>query len=401
MTELALSTGRLIAQTVDWRVNRNAWRLLLPFLLLLCLTSSPEIRELTIRSLSDAYLQVTVFVAGTLAIVYFLEWRYSIDIGDVLDRSANWQPVVAALLGATPGCGGAIIVVTQYTRGYATFGSLVSVLVATMGDAAFLLIAREPTTALLVITLSVVVGSITGVIVDRIHGPDFLSRQAERTCPPFIPGSIAERNFIGFHKSARKIWLVLLGPGLILGIMTAFQIDADVWLGDIGGLGASRVFGVIGALLAVTMWACSRTSNTQLGYCPYTASEVTTGERIVRDTNFVTAWVVLAFLGYELAIYAIGADISTWFMTWAPLMPVIALLVGFIPGCGPQIVVTTLYLAGAIPLSAQLTNSIANDGDALFPAIALAPRAALVATLYSAVPALIVGYAWLFMFEGF
>jgi hypothetical protein len=64
-----------------------------------------------------------------------------------------------------------------------------------------------------------------------------------------------------------------------------------------------------------------------------------------------------------------------------------------------QIVVTTLYLAGAIPLSAQLSNAIANDGDALFPAIALAPRAAVLATFYSAIPALIVGYGWFILFE--
>lgn len=80
-------------------------------------------------------------------------------------------------------------------------------------------------------------------------------------------------------------------------------------------------------------------------------------------------------------------------------MPLVGMLVGLVPGCGPQIVVTTLYLAGAVPLSAQFANSIANDGDALFPAIALVPRAALIATLYSAVPALFVGYGWMVLFE--
>ena len=35
---------------------------------------------------------------------------------------------------------------------------------------------------------------------------------------------------------------------------------------------------------------------------------------------------------------------------------------------------------------------ISNDGDALFPAVAKAPRAAALATFYSAVPAIIVAY---------
>ena len=77
----------------------------------------------------------------------------------------------------------------------------------------------------------------------------------------------------------------------------------------------------------------------------------------------------------------------------------IAVLVGFVPGCGPQIVVTTLYLSGALPFSALIANAISTDGDALFPAIALAPRAAIAATLYSALPAVLIGYGWMLLLE--
>jgi hypothetical protein len=58
-----------------------------------------------------------------------------------------------------------------------------------------------------------------------------------------------------------------------------------------------------------------------------------------------------------------------------------------------------MYLAGLIPLSAQIGNTISNDGDALFPAIAISPRVAIVATLYSTIPALILAYGWFFLFE--
>jgi hypothetical protein len=53
-----------------------------------------------------------------------------------------------------------------------------------------------------------------------------------------------------------------------------------------------------------------------------------------------------------------------------------------------------MYLGGYIPISAQIGNSISNDGDALFPALAIAPKAAILATLYSAIPAVIVAYVW-------
>ena len=74
------------------------------------------------------------------------------------------------------------------------------------------------------------------------------------------------------------------------------------------------------------------------------------------------------------------------------------ILVGFIPGCGPQVLVTTLFINGLIPFSALLGNAISNDGDALFPAIAINPKVALLATLYSAIPAFVLAHSIYFLF---
>ena len=116
------------------------------------------------------------------------------------------------------------------------------------------------------------------------------------------------------------------------------------------------------------------------------------GRKLIEDTNFVTAWVVFAFVGYELTVTASGLDLAGLFGVWAAAVPALAIAIGLVPGCGPQIVTTTLYLEGTIPLSAQLGNAISNDGDALFPAIAKAPKAAALATLYTTVPAVLVAY---------
>jgi hypothetical protein len=109
--------------------------------------------------------------------------------------------------------------------------------------------------------------------------------------------------------------------------------------------------------------------------------------------------VIAAYLIFELSIYFLELDLTSVFDGWVLLTPLMAILLGFLPGCGPQVLVTTMYLSGIIPLSAQIGNALSNDGDALFPAIAIAPRVAVVATLYSAVPALILAYGWLFLFE--
>ena len=110
---------------------------------------------------------------------------------------------------------------------------------------------------------------------------------------------------------------------------------------------------------------------------------------------------ILAFLSFELCVYVFSIDLVSAFEGYRLLIPMIAVLIGFIPGCGPQVLVTSLYLTGVVPLSAQIGNTISNDGDALFPAIAIAPKAAVLATLYSAIPALLLSYGWMGFVEGF
>ena len=371
------------------RLAPNRWKLLILLTLASLLTISPDIADLVMSAMADAYLQVTVFVAATLAVFYAVEKLLRTDIGALMARSHRWQPAIAALLGALPGCGGAIVVVTQFTRGYASFGALISVLVATMGDAAFLLIAREPSTALLVIGIGLTVGTATGMIVDRIHSEGFLR-------PKQFIGDVARlaadmsRSLV--PAGGRAVWFALLAPGIALGAIVAFQKDPDLVIGIDG---FTVWFGFLGASVAMVLWSLSAGGKSHtIGGGSYDF-----GTRVVADTNFVTAWVIVAFVGYELAVHWLGTDIGTLFDSWVAFLPLVAILVGFIPGCGPQIVVTSLYLAGAIPLSAEISNAIANDGDALFPALALAPRAAIMATLYSAVPALLVGYAWFWLVE--
>ena len=99
--------------------------------------------EVVRASMVDAYLQVSVFVGFTLFIFIGVDSLTNFDIEKFLAKSKNLHVPIAALLGALPGCGGAIIVVTQYIQGRISFGSLVAVLTATMGDAAFLLLASE------------------------------------------------------------------------------------------------------------------------------------------------------------------------------------------------------------------------------------------------------------------
>ena len=357
-------------------------RLALPVFIFLSLLYEP-IRSITIPTLADAFFQVTVFVAATLFIYYYLVDRLpQLELSYLKAKSPTLEITFAAILGALPGCGGAIIVVTQFTKKQASFASVVAVLTATMGDAAFLLLAKDPIAALSVISIGVVTGIISGLIVHSLHADSF--------CHPQKTANYAHdcmKSNKAIHVG-EKLWMCFLAPCLVISLLIAFNVDFGEFDNTI------TYFGALFAAIAVTIWAFSSEGKT---YQQITAEDEEVSppskfSRIIQDTHFVTAWVIASFMLYEIAVSVFGLDLRAWFSEYAIYAPLIAVAIGLLPGCGPQIVITTLYIQGIIPFSALVGNAISNDGDALFPALAMAPKAALIATLYSAIPALLVSY---------
>ena len=347
--------------------------------------------EIIKSSVADAYIAVTSFVAGTLLLFYSLEKFCNIDLEYISSKKPKLEVFLSSFLGALPGCGGAIIVLTQYSRGKASFGSVVAALTATMGDAAFLLIAKEPLIGLLIFFIGFIVGFISGVIVNLIHGKSFMKMNG---CD-VIKLNSKPSNY-KTSKTLDLFWIILIIPGIVFGILSAFQIDLDAFFSNELIENPITFYGFFAGLLCFVMWVIPIVSGYK--YNPSGSNEKII-RRTVSDTNFITGWVILAFLAYELTVHFGNLDLEAIFKSYYAFVPLIAIVVGFLPGCGPQILVTTLYLNGIIPLSAQIGNAISNDGDALFPAIALHPKAAVKATIYSGIPAIIVGYSYFFIFE--
>ena len=353
-------------------------------LLLSLVFQGGEFGEVIRSSMIDAYIQVSVFVGFTLFVFIGLDSLTKFDVKNFLSKTQKFHVGIAAFLGAIPGCGGAIIVVTQYIQGRISFGSLVAVLTATMGDAAFLILAIEPTTGLLIFGIGIIVGSISGYTIDFIHGINFMQSETK------IKVEFEKINKT-FVSNFNFFWLFLFIPGFILGILVAFQIEFVS-----PAYNSLLVFvASAGAILSIFMWSLNPLSDFQC------STDKSRGllSRVVDTTNFVTTWVISGFLVFEIFMYFTSLDLKIFFDLWLPFVPLVAILFGFLPGCGPQVVVATFYLNGYIPLSAELGNAISNDGDALFPAIALAPKAAILATLYSAIPALVVAYGYFYLFE--
>ncbi|MFO4722546.1 putative manganese transporter [Vibrio cholerae] len=382
--------------------NLRYKRLLLPIALFALLVGE-NTRAVTVETLADSFWAVSTYVAFTLAIYHWVSrWLDGAHaLVSAYHRSRNLQVVIAALLGALPGCGGAIVVTTQFVSGKVGFGALVAVLTATMGDASFLLLASQPVTGLYVIGIGVVTGCVTGLVINALHRDDFMRPALTELSNKLRASCCSATSAVSFKAINLQglFWKYLLLPASLVAFASSFQIDINQVLSL-----PEMSIEWIGALLAVSsmlLWALTQ----EIEDYQSTVSEddkIRTShpmQKAAQDTNFVSAWVIIAFLAFELTLHFTGFEIGANWGNWGVWMPALGIVIGLLPGCGPQILVTSLYLSGALPFSAQLSNAISNDGDALFPAIALAPKAALMATLYSSIPAAIVGYGYFWLFE--
>ena len=329
-------------------------------------------------SLVDAYIQVSVFVAATLVLFYSAEKVFNFDLHTFFRQAKLYQVPVAAFLGMLPGCGGAIIVVAAYSSGSISMGAVVAALTATMGDAAFLLIAKRPDAAIVLLPTAWAAGILAGYVIDLFDHSRFDHHSCESQ--PASVGKVRWRDLA---------YGILAVPGLVVGVMALAQVEFTGVFHAVANL-----VGLTGIALGVLIWVFSPIGKT-------TSSKDSPITRMSEETSFITIWVVLAFLMFEYLDQFAGLNLAVLFETIAVILPLIAIVVGFIPGCGPQVLVTTLYINGLIPFAALVGNAISNDGDALFPAIAINPRAAVLATLYSAVPAVLVAYGFYFLLPNF
>ena len=115
-------------------------------------------------------LMITGFV---LAMMLIIEYLNVFTAGEWQNRLAGhvWgQYFLAAVLGVLPGCLGAFTAVAMYTHGVFTLGAVVTAMIASSGDEAFVMLALIPRQAVLLMAMVFGIGLGVGVLVDVAGG---------------------------------------------------------------------------------------------------------------------------------------------------------------------------------------------------------------------------------------
>jgi hypothetical protein len=396
--------------------------------------SAAQALEILVVSMRDAFLAVTVFVA---AMILLFSWLQFITAGRFvvwIRENRSLQPVIGAMMGLTPGCGGAIIVMPMYARGYVTYGTVIATLVATLGDAAFVLIgavfqdSSYLTPVIVVHATSFVVGVLWGYGVDSIEvtpttplgrfGPKFgtdeplveevaKAMEGKDTLIENLPREVPEGWGYRVLHQGYRIWWLVTAVGLCLAILLLGWYAQDpeyspelVWDPTTRD-GIVTWVGFIGTSLSIILYVSSKNFFAD-------DTEATIGDKLnsldetlvhaASETAFVTFWVLIAYLVFEFGILLSGikeSDMSEHGSGAGAVL--VAATIGLIPGCGPQIIAITAYVEGIISFPALVANAISQDGDALFPLLVRHKVASIWATIHTTLPAIIVGLVFLWV----
>jgi hypothetical protein len=371
------------------------------------------------RSAVDTVTTVTIPVAILLWVLGWLEASGRLQPSRFLAGSGWRQTVYSAAIAAVPGCAGGIAVSRLYVEGVVSPAALWAAHLATAGDASFVLLVGRPLAAIGIFAFLFVLGSVGGVMMS--------ARRREETAavlPPVVAGELADlgpedQPAAGVPRLYLAWVATVCAAALAAGLANSLGVAADAVAGVLA------VAAVIASVAVQRGWGTEASAQAEpradglacagpvavdagldvpalaVGCAPPSgprdgadrgAAAVRSALRIaVQDASEITLWVAVA----DLAFYAVqqvwGPQVAAWLNGDVLPVTVIAVLVGMIPGCGPQIFLARLYTAGSLPFAAILANSVSQHGDAIFPLLARRRGQAVRVTVTSTVLAMVVG----------
>ncbi len=285
---------------------------------------------------------------------------------------------LAALLGAIPGCLGAFTAVALFSHRLISFGAIVTAMIATSGDEAFVMFAMFPQKAALLTLVIFVIGIVVGFFVDKLSIGDKLSNlfsenslplHGEEKCDCFQKEKIIQELL---KPSIYRISLIIIISALLIAVSSGYLAgEAQIWM-------KMTIIGVVSFSLFVV---------------------ATVPEHFLKEhlwDHIVKVHILKIFLwtfGTLLIVHLLidNFDFNTLIADNMLLVLILAVLVGIIPESGPHLVFVTLFASGAIPLSILLASSIAQDGHGMLPLLAESKKGFLAVKVVNIVVAFIVG----------
>ncbi|MCR5003491.1 MAG: putative manganese transporter [Bacteroidales bacterium] len=332
-------------------------------------------------------LRTTALVTGLVIILMMIVESFDISsrgrITSWLKSKGLFQTIMSGIFGSVPGCVGGIASVSMYTRGLLSFGALLSMMIATVGDEAFLMLAVMPVKATALFALLLVLGIIAGLIYDKVSKkslmeprPEFVKEEEDNSTVTF-----------GWVRWKLVIAVVVFLVALLSGVFESGAHEAaHTHTQALPGLNEESLYWLVAGLSAIVLITLVVSSDTKVEQRLYK-------DILCHHTPMIFAWTFGVLLLTELLFHY--ADPTAWISENKFTMVIIAALMGIIPTSGPHMIFVTLFASGVLPFPVLLANSIVQDGHASLPLLAESRKTWLKAKTIKFVLALAICYIWL------
>jgi len=323
-------------------------------------------------------LMITSFVFVMMLAIEYINVQTKGSWQNSLQRSRWLQYVLSAFLGATPGCLGAFTGVALYAHNIVSFGALVTVMIATSGDEAFVMFSLFPGKMLLLTAILFLLGIVVGFISDILFKPEskiikkvkkHLAVHEEDECVCYPKGEIlSQLKNLALQRGLFMIVLALFIAGLLVN-----QLGPPEW-----------------NWIKITFLVASLAALFIVSTVPGHFLEEHLWNHIVKvHVPRVFLWTFGALLLMHILLDYL--ELGTWIEANYLTVMVIACLIGIIPESGPHMIFVTLYAEGAIPFGVLLASSIVQDGHGMLPLLAEAKRSFVFCKIINFTVGLLVG----------
>ena len=398
---------------------------------------------MTLHLLTDI-LRNSILITGLVTIMMMLIEAVDLEshgrFFNGLKKTRTGQVAVSALLGLIPGCIGGFAAVSLYTQRLISFGALVAMMIASMGDEAFMLLALMPGQALWIFLLLFAVALVCGITIDFVikwknagtppdtgtkpqidKDPDNGTQtqidkdpdNGMEAQPGRAPGKGNERqemrhvhnqcrhcheddvrDKVSRHFGWRRI-ILLCGTAVFLIALAAGFLDHEHHTHDAGNAmdmtaalsmnlldekWMNILFAALSITLLVIIWKAS----------DHFVSDNLWRHIILKHMPVIFAWTfgVLAVAGIVMSY----VEIDGWISQNTALMILLAAAIGLIPESGPHMIFVTLYAGGIVPFPVLLASAISQDGHSSLPLLAEDKRSFAYAKLLNCLIAIAAGF---------
>jgi hypothetical protein len=323
-------------------------------------------------------IQITGFIFIMMLVIEYINVQTRGILLDNFTRS-SWKPyLIAGILGAIPGCLGAFTVVTLYAHRKISIGAVISAMIATSGDEAFVMFAMFPGKAFQLTIIIFFIGIVAGYLSDKFLLPgDPTAKYFDHNLPLH-----AEDQCRCFQKD--KLWDFLIHPSRyrLLLLMIVLFLTAGFLNGILFGNPAMWIRITIIISLAFSFFVVLTVPDHFL--------EEHLWDHIVKKHLLK---IFLWTFGTLLAIHIVMVYIDIRSMLDQNMIVVIfiAVLTGIIPQSGPHLIFVSLFVNGVIPFSVLLASSISQDGHGMLPLLAESKKSFFTVKLVNVLMGLITG----------